>query len=58
MKSIIRFWSRKYNMSTNANSDFSTVTMNRVVIIFFEFGIVKTSYKNINHKTLDDYIFV
>ena len=45
-------------MSTNANSDFSTVTMNRVVIIFFEFGIVKTSYKNINHKTLDDYIFV
>ena len=34
------FISRKYNRR-NVNSDFSTVTMRRVAIIFFELGIVK-----------------
>ena len=35
------FISRKYNIRRNVNSDFSTVTMRRVAIIFFELGVVK-----------------
>ena len=31
----------RYNVTRNVNPDFSIVTMRRVAIIFFEWGIVK-----------------
>ena len=33
----------KYNIRRNVNSDLSIVTMPRVVITFFELGVVKNS---------------
>ena len=37
----------KYNIRRNVNSDFSTVTMRRVTIMFFELGVVKNFMQNI-----------
>ena len=37
----------KYKIRTNVNSDFSSVTMNRVAIMFFKFGVVKNFMQNI-----------
>ena len=40
----------KCNIRRNISSDFSIVTMRRVAIIFFEWGVVKFSLRNFNTK--------
>ena len=41
MLNSIKVASWKYNIRKNVNSDLSIITMPRVAITFFEFGVVK-----------------
>ena len=48
----------KCNIRRNISSYFSIVTMGRVAIIFFEWGVKKFSLRNFNSKAFYDYFFV
>ena len=51
-----RPWS--YETTSNADSSFSILTMDRVAIMFLELGVVKHFLKNSNCKWLCDYFIV